>query len=210
MRCKSVKPAELKVNQAARDAMQVEWDRLRQVERPDGNKGVWDENEVEEWDKVRRRARKQGLKVNVGLVFGIVVEKNFELNPTDKRRTYKGRAVFQGNNVKDEYGQWAIFAELGSSPATMEAARAADAYGLCPGHAVQQSDAEQAYTQAWLTGTETWVRLPRDQWPERWHRDKMEDPVCRLELALYGHPDSGTDWEKYSHDHVVSVGFQPV
>ena len=92
----------------------------------------------------------------------------------------------------------------------MEAARAADAYGLFDGHAVQQSDAEQAYTQAWLTGTETWVRLPRDQWPEKWHPDKMEDPVCPLKLALYGHPDSGTDWEKYSHDHVVSVGFQPV
>ena len=41
----------------------------------------------------------------------------------------------------------------------MEAARAADAYGLFPGHAVQQSDAEQAYTQAWLRGTETWIRL---------------------------------------------------
>ena len=84
---------------------------------------------------------------------------------TDSKRKYKGRAVFQGNHVKDEGGNWAIFADLGSSPATMEAAKAADAYGLLPGHAVEQSDAEQAYTQAWLTGTDTWVRLPRDQWP---------------------------------------------
>ena len=99
-------------------------------------------------------------------MFGIVVEKNHELDISDKRRKYKGRAVFQGNNVRDEYGNWAIFAELGSSPATMEAARSADAYGLCPGHAVEQSDAEQAYTQAWLSGTPTWVRLPRDQWPQ--------------------------------------------
>ena len=60
--------------------------------------------------------------------------------------------MFQGNNVKDEHGNWAIFADLGSSPASMEAARAADAYGLFPGHAIQQSDAEQAYTQAWLRG----------------------------------------------------------
>ena len=59
-----------------------------------------------------------------------------------RKPVYKGRAVFQGNNVRD----WAIFQELGSCPATMEAARCVDAYGLLPGHAVEQSDAEQAYT----------------------------------------------------------------
>ena len=68
--------------------------------------------------------------------------------------------------VRDQDGNWAIFQELGSNLATMEGARAADAYGLMPGHDVEQSDAEQAYTQAWLTGTETWVRLPYDQWPQ--------------------------------------------
>ena len=79
-----------------------------------------------EWSKVRARARRAGKKANVGLVFGIVVEKNAELSSNDPRRKYKGGAVFQGNNVKDEYGHWAIFAELGSSPATMDAARCAD------------------------------------------------------------------------------------
>ena len=205
-----VKPAEMRSNPKAKAAMQDEWDRLRSVQRPDGNHGVWDESLVEEWGKVRARARRNGEKVNVGLVFGIVVEKNFELDVNDKRRKYKGRAVFQGNNVKDEDGNWAIFQELGSSPATMEAARCADAYGLFPGHATQQSDAVQAYTQAWLTGTKTWVRLPREQWPQAWIDAGMTDPVCPLLLALYGHPDSGTEWEKHSHDHVVSVGFEPV
>ena len=38
----------------------------------------------------------------------------------------------------------------------------------------------------------------------------MIDPVCPLKLALYGHPDFGTDWEQHSHDHVVSQGFIPV
>ena len=128
--------------------MQVEWGRLRAAKRPDGTYGVWDESAVEEWSKVRRRARLHGRKANVGLAFGIVVGKNGELSPDDSRREHKGRVVFQWNHVKDEQGNRAIFAELGSSPATMEAARAADAYGLLSGHAVQQSDAEQAYTQA--------------------------------------------------------------
>ena len=79
--------------------MQDEWDRLREVVRPDGKKGVWDEAQVANWADVRRQARKEGRNVNVGLVFGIVVEKNHELNPSDKRRKYKGRTVFQGNHV---------------------------------------------------------------------------------------------------------------
>ena len=101
----------------------------------------------------------------------------------------------------------AIFQELGSNPATIEGARAADAFGLLPDHDVEQSDAEQAYTQAWLGGSETWIRLPRDQWPQSWIDADMKDPVCPLRLALYGHPDSGTDWERHADAHVTSQGF---
>ena len=78
-----------------------------------------------------------------------------------------------------------------------------------PGYAVEQSDAKQAYTQAWLSGTPTWVRLPKGQWPAHWH-GKYTDPVVPLRLALYGHPDSGTDWERHAENHVRSVGFEPV
>ena len=59
--------------------------------------------------------------------------------------------MFQGNNVWDEEENWAVFQELGSCPATIEAARCADAYGLMPRHDVQQS-AEQAYTKAEIEG----------------------------------------------------------
>ena len=142
---------------------------------------------MREWRDVRREANATGTTAHVGIIFGIVVEKNADLCLLDP--VYKGRAVFQGNNVRDKRGDWATFQELGSCPATMEAARCADAYGRFPGNAVQQSDAEQAYTQAWLEGTPTWVRLPRDQWPESWAG--MVDLVCPLHLALYGHPDSG-------------------
>ena len=60
-------------------------------------------------------------------------------------------------NVQDENWNAALFQELGSSPATMEAGKACDAFGLAPGHAVQQADAEQAYIQRKLGGdTPTW------------------------------------------------------
>ena len=102
----------------------------------------------------------------------------------------------------------AIFQDLGSCPATMEAARAADAYGCYPGHASQQCDAEQAYTQAMHVGTDTWIRLPREEWPDSW--EGMHDPVCTLVLALYGHPDSGTFGERPADTHLISIGFSPL
>ncbi len=60
---------------------------------------------------------------------------------------------------------------------------------------IQQSDAQQAYTQSPLGGTETWVYLSPHRWPKHW-KGKSQQPVCRLLRALYGHPDSGGYWEK--------------
>eukprot|EP00972_Heterocapsa_arctica_P025538 3759700-Heterocapsa_arctica.AAC.1 len=46
--------------------------------------------------------------------------------------------------------------ELSSCPATLEAAKSVDAFGLLPGHDVEQCDAQQAYVQSKLGGTPTW------------------------------------------------------
>ena len=71
-------------------------------------------------------------------------------NPLKKR---KGWVVFQGNQVTNQSWEAAIFQDLGSSPATMEASRVADMWGCCPGHRVMQADAPQAYIQTELLGT---------------------------------------------------------
>ena len=65
-----------------------------------------------------------------GRVLDICVETGSELPLGDPNRKYKGRVVFQGNDVKDENYDYALFAELGSSPATMQAGKFADAIGL--------------------------------------------------------------------------------
>ena len=67
----------------------------------------------------------------------------------------KGRVVFQGNMVTNQSWGAAIFQDLGSSPATMEASRVADMWGCCPVHECMQADAPQAYIQTDLLGTET-------------------------------------------------------
>ena len=79
----------------------------------------------------------------------------------DPNSKFKGRVVFQGNNVRDQNYIWAVFQELWSCPATIEASNAADCYGCFEGNDVMQADAEQAYIQAELRGTETWVGLRR-------------------------------------------------
>ena len=203
-----VYPKEVKTNPKAKAALDAEWHRLRHVPRKDGTRGVWDEHRVREWPAVKADAQAKGETAHVARVFGLVVEKNHELPEDDPKRKYKGRAVVGGDNMRDETGNYALFQDLGSCPATMEAARAADAYGCLDGHDIQQCDAEQAYTQAELSGTPTWVRLPRDQWPASWAG--MKDPVCPLVLALYGHPDSGGHWEAHCEKHLRAVGYEPI
>eukprot|EP00969_Alexandrium_andersonii_P261805 11574175-Alexandrium_andersonii.AAC.1 len=47
-----------------------------------------------------------------------------------------------------------------SNPATVDAAKAADLVSLFPGNRGAHADAAQAYTQAKLGDTPTWVRPP--------------------------------------------------
>jgi hypothetical protein len=136
------------------------------------------------------------------------VEKGSELPVGDPNRKYKGRVVFQGNQVKDECWDVAMFNELSSAPASMEAGKACDAYGLLQGFCTQQADAVQAYIQAKLSGTPTWVRLPRERWPTAWA--KLRDPVVPLRLALYGHPDAGGYWERHCDSKLRDGGLEPV
>ena len=82
------------------------------------------------------------------------MEKGSELPKNHPDRQFKGRYVYQGNQVIYEYHEAALFNELGSSPATLEGAKAVDAYGCLEGHRVEQADASDAYTQD-LMGTTT-------------------------------------------------------
>ena len=74
------------------------------------------------------------------------------------------------------------------------------------------ADAGQAYIQATLRGTPCWIELLADAVleddKERWNQFKR--PVVRLVMALYGHSDAGTFWERHCDESVHSMGFQPV
>ncbi len=197
--------SELRAEAKAQAAMKKEWGNLW------GQK-VCDDSVVKSWGTVGWEARRRGTYVHLGRLFGICVEKGSELPADDERRKYKYRVVFQGNRVMDQDFQKAQFQDLGSAPATMESSRTCILYGLLPGKKVEQADAMQAYVQAKLGGTETWVEIPEEGWPEDWKENgpPCERPCCRLIQALYGHPDSGTFWEKHADKALKSIGFEPI
>eukprot|EP00972_Heterocapsa_arctica_P012948 1902647-Heterocapsa_arctica.AAC.1 len=163
---------------------------------------------MEKWVLVRE-ARDKNENIHLACVFPICSEKGNDLLKGDPDRKFKGRCVLQGDNVRDENHQTAIFQELSSQPATLEAAKSVDAYGMLPGHNFEQCDAQQAYVQCKLGGTPTWVTLPKLLQPKDW-ASKYTNPVVRLKLALYGQPDAGGYWEEHCNKHLAKVGFEPV
>jgi len=170
---------EIRKNPRAKAAVDKEWENLR-------TKGVWDESRVRECKSIVEEARRKGETVHLGRIFEACYEKGSELSADDPRRKYKGRTVFQGNNVRDQDSDHTLFAELGSSPACMEAAKLLDAFETQPGFSKAQADAIQAYIQATFTGVPAWLPLPRNRWPEHWSKEFWQ-PMVPLVLALYGH-----------------------
>ena len=136
--------------------MQQEWGRQR-------SRKAWGESNPREWEDVAKEARATKEEVHVGVVFGFVVEKNTDLPAGDPRRKFKGRVVLQGNKVKNQNWENAVFSGLGSSPSSMAAGRLVDAFGLRPNYDIQQPGAAQAYLQAKIRGTPAWIPLPRGQ-----------------------------------------------
>ena len=86
--------AEINREPLARAALQKEWDRLKE-------RKVWDVDPkaVREWRDVAAEARANKEEAHMGMLFEICVEKGSELAP--ELRKYKGRVVFQGNQVKN-------------------------------------------------------------------------------------------------------------
>ena len=60
-------------------------------------------NDVTFLDEVMRKARNSGKKIHLGRLFDICVLKGSELQPGHVNRKWKGRVVFGGNNVNDEF-----------------------------------------------------------------------------------------------------------
>ena len=116
--------------------------------------------------------------------------------------------VFQGNRVVNQDWMEAIFQDLGSTPAGLEASRWTDAHGCLEGHDTQIADAVQAYSGR-VERESVLGCMPPEAWPSEWI-GKYHSPVVRLVKASRRHPDNGTMWEKHCDAHLKTVGFDPV
>jgi len=91
---RTLNKVEIRSSKGAQAAVRKELDKLRAA-------GAWDESKVREYSDVAREARRTGKTVHFGRVFPICVEKDAELKRPEALKVYKGRVVFQGNQVKD-------------------------------------------------------------------------------------------------------------
>ena len=71
-----------------------------------------------------------------------MVEKGSKFSEGDKRRYFKYRIVFRGNDVKDQNWDVAMFQELATTPTTLEASRYSDLLSCLPGNGVEGRDVQ--------------------------------------------------------------------
>ena len=100
-------------------------------------------------------------------VFNILGIKNSEMKDESFHK-YKSRIVLGGGRIKTSNGDYTIFQDVGSVPATMSAARSLMAISAAyPQLRLKQSDCVRAYVQAvWPPSIPpTYIRMPRAWWP---------------------------------------------
>ena len=81
---------------------------------------------------ITHKSQTIGIKFHVAQIFEICVVKEAEMDESDPRKIFKGRAVLDGSWVNNENYDVALFNNMGSSPASMQAGKAVDAFGLQP------------------------------------------------------------------------------
>ena len=92
---RAVGKKEIESTPTAQRALDTEWKKLV-------DKKVWNETRCYEWPELARAARQRNETIHLGRVFELCTEKGSELDLGDPGRKYKGRSVFQGNQVKDQ------------------------------------------------------------------------------------------------------------
>ena len=95
------------------------------IRNPKGTKkGTWDVSTVCEKSHLIAWARKHNKTIHWGRVAPLSYEKGSELPGGSKDRMFRARTVFLGDQVRDQDSKAAVFEELTSAPAAMEALQA--------------------------------------------------------------------------------------
>ena len=168
------------------------------------NCGTWDEDSVIERSELIKVAKDYNQQIVLGDLLIIGSIKFYER--AREYWKYKGRICYRGDCAIDQNGAYAVYQELSASPTGIHSAKSNLCYGCLPGHKTTQVDAIRAYVQTKLKSKHpTWIRIPHLLRPKKWGR-KYTAPMCRLVMALYGHPESGAHWEKHLTESIITCG----
>ena len=167
--------------------------------------GTWDDSTAMPLHDLRSNARAQGRKLRVAELMTLCGVKHAELAPEFQK--FKGRIVYRGDRVLDEFSNFVFFEETSTTPTGLIALNTSLCWGCLPGHSVSCSHAVQAYLQSELK-EETYVILPKELWLQGWEKrfGAQTRVVVRLRKSLYGHPQAGRLWQEYLSRILVSLG----
>ena len=152
--------------------------------------GTWDDSTAMPLHVLRSNARAQGRKLRVAELMTLCGVKHAELAPEFQK--FKGRIVYRGDRVLDEFNNLVFFEETSTTPTGLIALNTSLFWGCLPGHSVSCSDAVQAYLQSELK-EETYVILPKELWLQGWEKrfGAQTRVVVRLRKSLHGHAQAG-------------------
>ena len=174
-----------------------------------GSMGTWEIESVDEEFRVKEAALKKGETIHIADLLAICSEKHVELAP--ELRALKGRVCYRGDSAKTAEGKLALYQTLAASPASIVAANSVISFGLFEGHKLSSADAVKAYLQSELKSlAATYIRLPRELWPESWFTPsgypRFKRPIIRLRKSLYGHPEAGAHWQQFLEEQLCLLG----
>ena len=127
--------------------------------------GTWDDTTAVPLHELRSQARSQGRKLRVAELMTLCGVKHAELAP--ELQKFKGRIVYRGDRVLDEFNNLVFFEETSTTPTGLIALNTSLFWDCLPGDSVSCSDAIQAYLQSELK-EETYVILPKELWLPGW------------------------------------------
>ena len=175
-----------------------------------GSMGTWELESVHDEEfRVKEAALKKGETIHIADLLAICSEKHVELAP--ELRALKGRVCCRGDSAKTAEGKLALYQTLAASPASIVAANSVISFGLFEGHKLSSADAVKAYLQSELKSlAATYIRLPRELWPESWFTPsgypRFKRPIIRLRKSLYGHPEAGAHWQQFLEEQLCLLG----
>ena len=169
---------------------------------------AWDDSTVREFDDVKKESIAKGTPCHFARCHILAHVKGAEL--AESQQSYKGRLVYAGDRIRDEFNDAPSFESFGHAPAALAAVRTAVTFGATPGFTTVVLDAERAYLQAVLPSdmAANWIELPREAWLPSW--GSYRRPVVRLLRPLYGHKLSGDFWSAHSEKLLLSAGFKSI